>query len=510
MRSSYFPQGTPESVGIPSGEIVRLLDAMERENVQLNSLMILRHGILCAQGWYAPYGPEKLHTLHSFTKTICSTAIGFLVTEGKISLDDRVIDFFPEETPEEPSENLKEMRIRHLLSMSGGHETEPPRKTDNWAYDFLHHEVKRKPGTYFVYNTMGTYMLSAVIYKVTGMNFTAYLKPRLFEPLGISEWYCSTCPKGIEHGGGGMCLKTEDMAKITQLYLQKGFWNGKQLIPTQWIEEASSSHIVQAEGWYPVINAGMEDYFSGYGYQIWMNSVPTGYRFDGMYAQLGIVLPKYDMAIVTTAATCRIYKVLNTIWRILLPAVYEEPIEENEEEYQKLLSRLQSLQIPWGKASGHSFLEKEISGHPVVLPRNEYSLLPERVRLFGGRSHRDPEQKGLKEMVFSFEPDQKATLRFREWGKETVLPLGYGEEKLEGMVDLQNLEKVVLGSYCWEEDQVLRIDLLHIHSVYHRIIRLKFGAEKKVQIEFSELPNDIDPPVNMNYVPQKTFEGDWF
>ncbi len=509
MQKSYFPQVTPESVGLPSGEIAKLLDAMERENVPLNSIMILRHGKLCAQGWYEPYRPDTLHALHSFTKTICATAIGLLVEEGKISLSDKVISFFPEETPPQPGENLKAMEIRHLLSMTCGHESEPSRAGQNWVRDFLHHEVKRRPGTYFVYNSMGSYMLTAILRKVTGMNMTEYLRPRLFDPMGITEYYCSKCPMGTEIGGGGMFLRTEDMAKIAQLYLQKGQWEGRQLVPRHWIEEATTPHIVQAEGWYPVINAGMEDYFSGYGYQIWMNSVPTGYRFDGMYAQLGVVLPKYDMVVVTTAATCRIYKVLTTLWRVLLPAVYPEALPEDPAAQAALEEKLSNLRIPWGQGGGHSALEEKISGRPVMLPRNRYSLLPERVRRFGGQSAEDPEQAGLKSVTFTFE-EGRCRMTFDQWGEKTTLPLGFGGEKLAGQVSLPNLERNVLGSYSWENPDTLRVDLLHVNSVYHRIIRFTFGERNQVTAVFTELPNDIDPAVNMDYVPGKTFACDLY
>lgn len=504
MKPTYFPQATPESQGIPSGEIAKLLDAMERENVQLNSIMILRRGKCLAAGWYKPYGPDTLHAMHSFTKTVCSTAIGFLVQEGKLHLDDKVISFFPEETPESPSENLKKMELRHLLSMTCGHESECSRAGEDWVRDFLHHPVKREPGTYFVYNSMGSYMLTAIIRRVTGQNMTEYLKPRLFEPLGITDYYCATCPRGTENGGGGMCLRTEDMAKIAQFYLQKGRWEGRQLLNAAWIEDATTPHIVQAEGWYPTIEAGMEDYFSGYGYQIWMNSVPTGYRFDGMYAQLGVVLPKYDMVVITTAATCRIYKVLTTLWRVLLPAVYEQPLPEDGAAHRALEEKLGDLSIPWPAGADRSPLEAELDRRPVVLPRNEYSLLPERVRLFGGRVVNDPNDKGLKQLSFEFRED-RCLMTYEEWGTSVTLPLGLGENRLPGEVPLKNMERNVLGSFTWEDGHTLRVDLLHVNSVYHRTIRLTFGAGKAVNVEFSELPNDIDPAVNMTFVPKKTF-----
>jgi len=500
---STFEKATPESLGIPSGAITMMLDAMKREKVDLNSFVILRHGKLAAEGWYDPYKPEFSHAVHSFTKTLTSTAIGLMVSEGLISVSDKVVSFFPESVPESPSENLKKMEVRHLLSMTCGHETECGRFGGDFIKTFLAHPVKREPGTYFVYNTTGTNMLSAIILRVTGQNLTEYLKPRLFDPLGITDYFCSKSPGGIELGGGGMCLRTRDMAKICQLYLQNGQWEGKQLVPAEWIREATSAHIIQAEGWYPTINSGMEDYFSGYGYQLWLNCVPGSYRLDGMYGQLGVILPKFDMVIVTTAATLRIYKVLTTIWRTLIPALTEGALPEDKAALSALEDKIASLAVEWPAPGPRSSLEKEISGHIIRFAKNDYSVLTER-SLFFSPAIPYTSREGIEQMSLTFHGDV-CGFSFTEHGVISTVPLGLDGKKLPGKVNLNNLEAEVLSTGVWTDERTFRIDMLHIHSVYHRIIEIKFMDDREAELKFAQLPNDADDSANERYIPSKTF-----
>src|SRR6185312_2801990 len=168
-----------------------------------------------------------------------ATAVGLAIAEGKLSLDDQVIKFFPEETPAEPSANLLAMRVRGLLRMNTGNQSEPlirvddpSKQPDTWVKTFLTHPVPFKPGTHFLYNSPATYMLSAIVQKVTGMTVLDYLKPRLFEPLGINNPRWVASPQGITAGAYGLSLRTEEIARFGQLYLQKGKWRGKQLVPS--------------------------------------------------------------------------------------------------------------------------------------------------------------------------------------------------------------------------------------------------------------------------------------
>jgi len=241
-KSRSLPRSTPERQGISSSDILDFVDTADRQIDTMNSFMLVRHGYVVAEGWWGPYDAATPHILYSLSKSFTSTAVGLAIAEGKMSLDDEVLKFFPDDAPAEPSANLKAMRVRDLLRMATGNQTEAPILTQDvpWTKTFLAHPVPFKPGTHFLYNSPATYMLSAIVQKVTGMTVCAYLKPRLFEPLGIDNPTWVASPQGISAGAYGLSLRTEDIARFGQLYLQKGKWKGKQLVPSQWVEEATT------------------------------------------------------------------------------------------------------------------------------------------------------------------------------------------------------------------------------------------------------------------------------
>src|ERR1043166_5030922 len=243
QAASPLPRSTPEAQGVSSAAISELVNSLDQID-GMHSLMVLRHGQVIAEGWWAPYDAEHNHMLFSLSKSFTSTAVGLAVAEGKLSIDDEVLKFFTDDVPAEPTNNLKAMRLRDLLCMSAGHQTETRLSETNelpWTKIFLAHPVPHKPGTHFLYNTAGTYMQSAIVQKATGMTVLDYLRPRLFEPLGIENPVWGASPQGISLGGYGLNVRTEDIAKFGQLYLQKGQWRGKQLVPAAWIEVATRS-----------------------------------------------------------------------------------------------------------------------------------------------------------------------------------------------------------------------------------------------------------------------------
>ena len=260
-ESKALPRSTPEAEGVSSAGIREYVEAADRDIHAMHSFMLVRHGKVIAEGWWKPEAAEKPHVLWSLSKSFTSTAVGLAIAEGKLSLDDQVIKFFPDDVPADAGANLKAMRVSDLLRMSCGQQNEPPRKADEpWTRTFLHQPVPFKPGTHFLYNTSGTYMLSAIVQKTTGMTVLDYLTPRLFEPLGIEHPTWLASPQGISAGGYGLSIRTEDIAKFGQLYLQKGMWNGKQLVPASWVEAATSRQT--SNGSNP-----QSDWDQGYGYQ---------------------------------------------------------------------------------------------------------------------------------------------------------------------------------------------------------------------------------------------------
>lgn len=335
-EETHLPRATPESQGVSSADIEEFIRAADREVDSMHSFMLVRHGKVIAEAWWDPESADSPHVLWSLSKSFTSTAVGLAVEEGKLSINDPVLMFFPEDAPEKPSHNLRAMRVRDLLTMNAGHQDELNwRQADDWVKAFLAHPVPHKPGTHFRYNTPATYMLSAIVQKVTGETVLDYLTPRLFEPLGIEKPKWETSPQGISIGGYGLYLKTEDIAKFGQLYLQKGKWDGKQLIPAAWIGQATSKQV--SNGSNPD-----SDWDQGYGFQFW-RCRHGAYRGDGKDGQFCIVLPQRDVVIAMTANSRDLQGQLNVVWDKLLPAFEDGPLPENPQAQSALQGAISQL-----------------------------------------------------------------------------------------------------------------------------------------------------------------------
>jgi len=335
-QEGMLPRSTPEAQGVSSAEIRAFVEAADQQVNSMHSFMLVRHGYVIAEAWWEPESADTPHVLWSLSKSFTSTAVGLAVAEGKLSVDDLVLKFFPEDAPAEPSRNLKAMRVRDLLTMTCGHQEEVNwREAKHWVKAFLNHPVPHKPGTHFQYNTPGTYMLSAIVQKVTGQSVLDYLTPKLFEPLGIDKPRWDTSPQGISIGGYGLYLRTEDIAKFGQLYLQKGNWNGRQLIPADWIEQATSKQV--SNGSDPDRDPDKDNSFQ------YCRCRSGAYRGDGKDGQFCIVLPELDTVIAITANSTDLQGQLNVVWDHLLPAFHENPLDENAAQQSELRAALEGL-----------------------------------------------------------------------------------------------------------------------------------------------------------------------
>ena len=332
-----LPRSSPEAQGVSSAAVLDFVETADRSVNSMHSFMLVRHGHVIAEAWWKPEAADKPHVLWSLSKSFTSTAVGLAVAEGKLSIDDPVLKFFPDDAPAEISANLKAMRVRDLLTMSTGHQVEVNlRDQSNWIKAFLAHPVPHKPGTHFQYNTPATFMLSAIVQKVTGQTVLAYLTPRLFEPLGIDPPKWDTNPQGISLGGYGLYLKTEDIAKFGQLYLQKGQWQGQQLIPAEWIEQATFKQV--SNGSDPT-----KDWDQGYGFQFW-RCRHDAYRGDGKDGQFCIVMPELDAVVAITANTGDLQAELNLVWDKLLPGMSDKPLPEDPAAVAKLKAAIENLE----------------------------------------------------------------------------------------------------------------------------------------------------------------------
>jgi len=335
-----LPRSTPESQGVPSQAVREFLQAADKINT-LHSFMLVRHGRVIAEGWWKPEAADKPHVLHSLSKSFNATAVGLAIEDGKLSLEDPVLKFFPADAPASPSDNLKAMRVRDLLTMTCGHDTEP--KAVGGApsvQQFLANPVPHEPGTHFQYNTMGSYTLSAIVTKVTGQTTLEYLKPRLFEPLGIENPVWESSPEGYSLGGYGLKLCTEDIAKFGQLYLQKGKWNGKQLVPEKWIEQATSKQVPNDQAGHAKMGV---DWRQGYGFQFW-RCTHNSFRGDGAAGQLCVVIPEKDAVMAITADTGSFQDEMNAIWDHLYPAFHSALLPEDATSQSELARAIEKLE----------------------------------------------------------------------------------------------------------------------------------------------------------------------
>ncbi|TDG00801.1 serine hydrolase domain-containing protein [Paenibacillus piri] len=365
-------RSTPEELGIASASVLTFLEAVERQGLELHGFMLLRHGRVAAEGWWAPYGPRQPHMLFSLSKSFTSTAVGFAVSEDRLSLDDSVIGFFPEAVPDGPVDPLlAAMRVKHLLTMSAGH-AKPImgaewRRTDgDWVRYFLQRPMDHQPGSRFVYNSGATYMLSAIVQKATGQRLLDYLQPRLFQPLGIDVAGWDSCPSGIDAGGWGLSLRTEDLARFGQFYLQRGMWDGRQLLPASWVAEATARQIGNgsADGRDP-----LSDSQQGYGYQFW-RSRHGAYRADGAFGQLCLVMPKQSAVIAIHGGLSNMQAVLRLVWEHLLPAMGDGPLPRDEQSQTMLLRKLRSLNMLPPQAQSHSAVAAQVSGRRYMVEDN--------------------------------------------------------------------------------------------------------------------------------------------
>lgn len=361
---------SPEALGIDPASIGAFIDAVNQKVGGLHSFILLRRGQVAAEGWWTPYAPEYPHQLYSLSKSFTSTAVGFAVTQGLLTVDSKVTSFFLDDLPTSIGENLRAMEVRHLLSMSTGHNTDATGRTTsapdgNWVRAFLSLPVENAPGSKFVYNSAATYMLSAIVQKLTGQTVLAYLKPRLLSPLGIEGATWESDPRGINVGGWGLSVKTEDIARFGQLYLQKGKWGDRQLIPESWIAEATSKQV--SNGTSPT-----SDWNQGYGYQFW-RSRHGAYRGDGAFGQYCVVMPEQEAVLAITSGVSDMQAVLNAAWDQLLPGMKGGSTSAGGDG-SGLKRKLGSLEVPPPSGKLDTPTAKRVSGRTYRLDTNAEKL----------------------------------------------------------------------------------------------------------------------------------------
>jgi CubicO group peptidase (beta-lactamase class C family) len=382
-----LPRSTPEAQGVSSAGILAFLDAIEKSQHEFHSFMMVRNGHVIAEGWWTPYRASANHMLYSLSKSFTSTAVGFAVSEGKFNVNDAVTSFFPDELPASVSDNLAALKVKHLLTMSVGHATDSTpliNQQQNWVKAFLALPIAHPPGTAFLYNSGATYMLSAIVQKVSGRKVIDFLRPRLFEPLGIEGMTWETCPLGINTGGWGLSVQTESLAQFGQFYLQKGVWHERQILPAAWIEEATTFKIQQS----PPHDEKLEqakltnDWLQGYCYQFW-RCRHNAFRGDGAFGQYCIVMPDRKAVVAITCETSNMQTEQNLVWDFLLPAMQDNPLPADGASQDRLRQKLAALALPLATGKSDSPFAAKISGKTFDIETNSADLQTVALRFQG-------------------------------------------------------------------------------------------------------------------------------
>lgn len=510
-----FVRATPESQGISSDLFAALLRELDAsKDTEMHHFMALRHGKVICECNFAPYPKGMWHITHSMCKSITGMAIGMLIEEEKLKLDENIYDIFPDHINAFSKIFRPVITVENLLTMTSGvtfNESGIVSGND-WLGSFLNASVNGKPGTEFQYNSLNTYVLSAIVTKRTGETLTEYLTPRLFGPLGITKYYWETCPKGITKGGWGLFLCAEDMAKLGQLYLQRGKWNGQQLVSEYWIEISTARHLKTQNDTY------------GYGYQLWMEQRPGSFEYNGMLGQNVIIYPDMDMVLVTNAGNKEMFQdcIMLNIIRKYFPVNYHpaDVLPENPLSYS-LLKRLcgelengennnrsTSLRGGWKRnvvsrrkhsdkkysyrisaavdrpSDHHSFM-RAVSGRIYVMEQQNIGIAPLFVQVFHNNM-----TDGISEISFTYDAGNFC-VSFTEGEVIHKLPVGFGKAA-DGCVDLHGEHYLVatLGVFARDENDipVLKLEITFIEECVKRKVHIFFHEDNGIEIRWNETP----------------------
>jgi hypothetical protein len=470
QSGSSLAHSTPEAEGVTSEGILRFVEAAEKSKNELHSFIFLRHGKVIAEGWWDPYKSNLRQTIYSASKTFTSTAVGFAISENKLKLTDKVISFFPNDLPDSISTFLASLTVRDVLIMSDGMDPEPSlmsNKMRNWVKGFLATPIVNKPGSVFLYNSMGTFILSAIVQKVTGQKLIDYLKPRLFDPLGISGMDWEENLMSINTGGWGLRIKTEDMAKLGQLYLQKGIWNGNQILPASWVEEASTAKIFRHPD-LPQSAKDSSDWEQGYGYQIW-RCRHNAYRADGAFGQYIIVFPDLDAVLAIQSETSDMQNEINLVWDYLLPAIKKNKLPEDQKSLIALKVKLNTLAIQPAPGSLTSLANNKQINKTFILEPNDNQIGSVVLDIKDSICHLVL-NTGSDTYNLYFGAGRWKTAQTNKPG-----PLISGEKK-ENYAILSPYK--VAGNFYWKDDQTLVMQLRYLESPHMETFLLNMDGKK--------------------------------
>lgn len=479
---------SPEEVGVSSREIARFMQEMQDYGYRFHTFMVIRHGKVAAECYRAPYSADMPHQMYSVSKSVTSTAIGFCVQEGLLTVEDRIVDIFPDYVPSDADDRLQMLRVKHLLTMTSGKNVSifDDKTRGNWIRSYLKAPWYNDPGKEFRYVNENIYMLCAVVKRVTGQNVRDYLQPRLFEPLGIDYPQWETDPYGVEAGGWGVFLKTEDVAKLMLLYQQGGVFNGQRILDEEWTKKATSFVVDNSN------NSGL-DSTDGYGYCFWRCSVPGTYRADGMFSQFGIVFEDYDAIFICTSGICSEETARTLIWQHFPRAFFDENGVRTDTSCPQLAEMLQNAPLDQPLPASASPWEKKLEGSVIRLRKNvllnligfPVSMLPLAVVYMA-----TDKAGNIDNIRFSFR-EKECSMQWTEGDEENTVICGMDGHYRYGEMRLGQMNYVVCCSAYWNKSNQLIVDVRPVNTIGKRRLAFTFRLHGRVIMKPSS-----EPPVS--------------
>lgn len=483
-----LPRSTPEAEGVPAAAVKKFFERLgDDAELGTHLAIVMRHGRVIGQTDYSPYSRHLPHMLYSLSKSVTGTAIGMLIDDGLLTLDEKLVDIFPDKISPAAHILWRHVTVRDVLTMSTGDRFNEAGSAveEDWARAFLESLPKFEAGADFSYNSLNSYMLAAIVVRKTGMSVTDYLTPRLYKPLGINEYEWEKCPLGIEKGGWGLALKIEDAAKIGQLYLDGGVWNGTRLLSESWVKEASRRQIETPHAECP----------SGYGYQMWISPIESGFVFNGAFGQFVQVFPKWDAVVASFSGSSKLYAKGRMIeyTSALLDAMEDEPMPANPrgdaalEEWCAGATYMPPIpgEYTGGDAAGFSGIAAALHGREYRLRPSRGSVIPQSIQAVHTNFSQGADMlcfkksgEALKFEVYEF--DKKYSLRLLPDGSPSV-----------SVISSRGEEEIVATRALWrtDGDDIYLAAVCSFIETPHTVSILMKLSDEKVSVTFSESPS---------------------
>lgn len=387
----------PTSVGIEPKQMMLMYDSlMNSDLTEIHHVVVMVDGKIAGELHPKPFRAEDRHTLYSVSKTFTAVAVGLAIDDGLLSVEDNLAKFFPEYIKDEVDPRLRDIKIKDMLTMRSGFKTESWMRNSkqHWVEYYLSRPLVAEPGTRYSYDSIETYLLAAVVQKVTGKTVLELLNERIFHPMGVTDVEWELCPDGIITGGWGIYLSAHSQALFGQLLLQQGEWNGKQLVSKQWVKEMMTVHVVREA--------------NDYGYQIWLCEYPGAWRADGAFGQYIIIVPQKNMVVVLNQCSrSKGFPERSNIWHTVVKNCLNCAVDAKPAELQALKDYEETAQLPVLQGDSINALSKKVAGKTFVLDKNK----------LGWKSVKFDFEKGkvVLNVVDSEDKTSKIDLGYKKW-----------------------------------------------------------------------------------------------